>query len=508
MNMRSVRWLSLVLLIAALAIFSVTVLRGTQPYIDFYTADRLAVDYPSVEAGVEAVNMSWKAVNVSGENFMRMEAWVGGRWVLIGEHFAPEKSDRLVVSHPLSFAHPLYRLTILNGRGEIIDERRLELAYTDTGTTPQIVQFIAPVRGGITVDALNSGELRVPVLWHVENRNYNQQSVIEQVAMPSGEIIAAPLSNLQSWLPRQDERSIRLSPVNGDTVFLRLRVVDTVSNQTLIENLITLPVVAHPSDGLAPSVPALPPFDAAILGHVRQIYADGQSQGNTPHSFMKIGDSNIAGDSALCNFGWGNDDLGTYGYLQPTIDLFKNSFCASSASAGRSFSSISLLDPMWTISDSCLPNETPLDCGIREQHPAYALLYFGVQDLERIAWNPALSPNSYQDNLKQILSTLTEHGIIPILTTFPTGYTFHNDGSADVLNAMLVQIATGQHLPLIDLRASTLLYPNRGVDVDGFHMSTPPGGKTLFTGNETLYARTLYELRVLEMLHQLEQALS
>src|SRR4051812_25169953 len=127
MKLRSIRWLGLVILIAVIGIFSVTVIRGTHPYIDFYTADRLAVDYPGVEEGIEAVNMSWKAVNVSDGNFMRMEAWVGGRWVLIGEHFVPEKSDRIVVSHPLSFDHPLYRLTILDGSGTIIDEKRLEL---------------------------------------------------------------------------------------------------------------------------------------------------------------------------------------------------------------------------------------------------------------------------------------------------------------------------------------------------------------------------------------------
>ena len=332
MNLRSIRWLSLIMLIAVLAIFSVSVIRGTQPYIDFYTADRSAVDYPGVEEGVEAVNMSWKAVNVSGENFMRMEAWVGGRWVLIGEHFAPEKSDRIVVSHPLTFDHPLYRLTILDGRGEIIDERRLELTYTDTSTTPKIVQFIAPVRDGVQKDKLNTGKLRVPVLWHIENRNYTQQPVIEQVAMPSGDVIAAPLSNLQSWLPRQDEQNIPLSPVDGDTIFLRLRVVDTTSNQTLIENLITLPVVANSNVNLDLFAPL---FDTAVRNHVREIYADGLSQGNKPHSFMKIGDSNIAGDSALCNFGWGNYDLSAREDLQPTIDVFKSSFCATSASAGR-----------------------------------------------------------------------------------------------------------------------------------------------------------------------------
>ena len=503
MKMRSIRWIGLVILVAALGIFGVRVIHGTQPSIESYTADRLAVDYPAVEAGTEAVNMSWKAVNVTGDNFMRMEAWVGEKWVLIGEHFAPEKSDRIVVSHPLSFAHPLYRLTILNGGGEIIDERKLELTYSDAATMPKILEFIAPVRGGVPADALKNSTVQVPVLWHIENRNYNQQPIIEQVSMPAGDVIATPLGDLQKWLPREGEQNIRLSPTQDDTIFLRLRVVDTGSKQTLVDSLITLPVVPKADDNLAVSVPALPPFDKTILDHVRQIYVDGQAQGNTPHSFMKIGDSNIAKDSALCNFGWGNDDLGSYADLQPTVEQFKDSFCATSASAGRSFSSVSILDPMWATSDSCLPNETPLDCGIRTVHSSYALLYFGVQDVDH-----ALSPDSYRKNLAQILSTLTEHGIIPILSTFPTGYTFHNDGSADKLNGVIAQVAADQHLPVINLRASTALYPNRGVDVDGFHMSTPPGGRTSFTGNETLYARTLYELRVLQMLRQLEQAMS
>ncbi|MBA3870486.1 MAG: SGNH/GDSL hydrolase family protein, partial [Anaerolineae bacterium] len=364
--------------------------------------------------------------------------------------------------------------------------------------TPQIVEFNAPARGGAPADALNSGSLYVPVRWHIENRNYNQQPVIEQVAMPSDEAISAPVSDLKVWLQREGTLDMRLVPVDGDTIFLRLRVIDTTSNQTLTENLISLPVVKNADQTLFD--PVLPPLDAAILDHIKALYKDGQTQGNKPHSFIKVGDSNIAKDSALCNFGWGNDDLGRFADLQPTVDQFKDSFCAESASAGRSFSSVSLLDPMWATSDSCLPNEAPIDCGIREKHPSYAVLYFGVQDVDH-----ALSPDAYHKNLTQILSALTEHGVIPILSTFPTGYTFHNDGSADRLNAIITQIASDQHLPLIDLRGSTSLYPNQGVDVDGFHMSTPPGGKTSFTGNETLYARTLYELRILEVLHQLEQ---
>lgn len=200
---RSLRWLTFgglaaaLLLASARLLFGVTVLRGMQPSIEFYTADRLVVDYPGVEAGLEAVTMSWKAVNVPGDHFMRMEAWVGGRWVLIGEHFAPEKSDRIVVSHPLGFSTPLYRLTILDSSGQIADERRLEIGYSDAETTPRIAQLTAPVRGGIPVDALQNGSVTVPVLWRIEERGYRQQPVIEQVAMPSGAVIAAPLADLE-----------------------------------------------------------------------------------------------------------------------------------------------------------------------------------------------------------------------------------------------------------------------------------------------------------------------
>src|SRR5690606_1197439 len=98
---------------------------------------------------------------------------------------------------------------------------------------------------------------------------------------------------------------------------------------------------------------------------------------------------------------------------------------------------------------------------------------------------------------------LTDSGVVPILTTFPTGYTFHNDGSADALNVMVREVAGAEHVPLIDLRDAVVHYPNRGVDVDGFHMSTPPAGRTSFTGNEWIYSRTLYELLALETLYRL-----
>jgi hypothetical protein len=489
------------ILAVALTFTGVLVLRANQPVIELFTADRLRVDYLLVEEGIEAVNMSWKAVNLSDSHRMRMEAWVGERWVLIGEGFAPEKSDRIVVSHPLSFGQPLYRLSVLDSGDQIVTEKLLELDYNESSTQPQIAQFIAPVRGGILANALQQGEVTVPLIWRIQDRAYAHQPVFEQVLMPSGEVVGTPIHDLDHWLPRQGETTMTLSPVEGDTIFIRMRVMDRQSSALLIEQLITLPVIEDIPVAIAPDEWLR--FDEATQEHVSDILTTGQNLDNNPNVVLKIGDSNIANESVLCNFNRGNYDLGTYTHLQPVIDRFAGSFCAETSAAMRSLSTTSVLDPMWSTAAECQSNETPLACAVRLQKPSYALIYLGVQDLERLAQNPDIAAESYYSNLENIVSELEESCVVAILTTFPTGYTFHNDGTADELNDMIRELAAAQHLPLIDLRAYTIHYPNRGVDVDGFHMSTPPGGRTSFTGNEMLYARTLYELLVLEMLNLL-----
>ena len=505
MRLRSLRWLAVPVLVLIVGGIAVRMLSQPGPFIESFTADHAEVDYEAVEAGLEAVNMSWRAVNLDGGHFMRMEAWVDGRWILIGEHFAPEQTDRIVISHPLSFDLPRYRLTILNAGGAVMAERQLVLHYSSTQSQPIIEQFIAPVRGGIPADAWSRGEVEVPVLWRIAHRTFHQQPVIEQVLMPSGDVIGAPLHDVQRWLPREGERTIPLAPTAADAVFLRLRVVDTGTGQSLADSLITLPVVAEAGAQGAP-VPAQPLLDPATTQHVRAIVVRGHSLGNDPGQLLRVGDSNIADDAAVCNFGIGNYELGPYSELQEVIDRFAASFCDQSPAAAASMSAASLLDPMWAADEQCRPNETPLACGIRLLRPTVALIYIGVQDVDRLSWTAAEPPETYRDHLNCIVTVLADEGVVPIVSTFPTGYTFHNDGSAERLNQMIVEVAAEQHIPLIDLRAETALYPNRGVDVDGFHMSTPPGGTTRFTGNEAVYARTLYELRVLQVLEQLVNA--
>jgi len=469
---------------------------AVSPRVIRYTSDRQHVDYAKTEAGIEAVQMTWRAVRLRDVHHMMMHAWVNNQWVLIGEGFAPEKTDRIVVSHPLSFERPRYRLAIVDASGQIVHQKFLELDYMTETENPEIAEFNAPVANGIPRDALDG--FRVPLQWHINGRGYRQQPVFEQV-LPDGEPVPrdVPLT-FERWMPRYGENDLILKPVAGQEVFIRLRLVDTATRETVTSAVITLPIV----EVVTP--PQAPTFVVDDVTHtaMQAVYNRGreQSAGLPTVPLARIGDSNIVEDAVLCNFKRGNYEIGMYTDLLPTIETYADAFCAPSVSAQRALNTFTLNDPTWADNALCEPDETPLDCELRRSQPIAVLIYIGVQDLELIAWDDSIGMVDVRENYQQLLETLLNAGVIPIVATFPTGHAFHADGSAAAINSMIRSLAAEYHVPLIDLRAATATYPNRGTEVDGFHMSTPPDGKTDFTGNQHVYARTLYELQVLQAL--------
>ncbi len=59
----------------------------------------------------------------------------------------------------------------------------------------------------------------------------------------------------------------------------------------------------------------------------------------------------------------------------------------------------------------------------------------------------------FHDNLSQIIRFLSDHGVVPILTTYPMADTF-NDGKPQTFNAVIRNIAADQNIPLMDVRAA------------------------------------------------------
>ena len=240
-------------------------------------------------------------------------------------------------------------------------------------------------------------------------------------------------------------------------------------------------------------------LDDSVISLARSIYARGQQMGDNPNSLIKIGESNMAGTVYMCPFNYGKYDLGSYKQdLQPVVDRFNatHSFCHYDFTARSGFASANLLDPQWAIEPDCQHGETPLECGYRIYKPSYALIYLGIADMG------FYSTEQYHDNLIKILQFLSDHGVVPILSTFPMADSF-NDGKPQLFNAVIRQIATDNHIPLIDIRSVLYTYANRGMGPDGYHFSVRDTSQTDFTGDEKIYGRTERELLTLQMLKAL-----
>jgi uncharacterized protein YraI len=264
---------------------------------------------------------------------------------------------------------------------------------------------------------------------------------------------------------------------------------------------------AAPGQPGEPSAPVIPPertdypalwLGDAVLRNARNIYARGQRLGNNPNSLIKIGESNTAGTVYMCTFHYGNYDLGPFTDLQPVVDRFNStgSFCHYDYTARSGFATANLLDPQWAVEQECQAGESPLACAYRIYKPSYALIYIGIADMG------FYTEKQFHDNLEAVLKYLGDHGVVPILTTYPMADTF-NDGKPQTFNAVIRQVAAADNIPLMDVRSVLYNYANRGTGPDGYHLSVRDTEFTSFGGDQNTYGRTERELLTLQMLKAL-----
>ncbi len=218
--------------------FVVTVAAQGTPQIVSFTVDDPVVNYTATEAGVETAVFTWEAVNLRRGDTMRMDAWVGGAWVLIGEGFEPAKSDELVIAHPAQFGNPRYRLSILDATGAIVAAEELELQYS-APTAPTRVDWVKARAYSVA-----PGDVTEPLLihWHVANRPPNANLVFEQV-LPNGEVVNIEMGEQKQWYNAFAEGTVQpQDPGAGYDVVLRLRVVDQDTGITLASRDSMVPV--------------------------------------------------------------------------------------------------------------------------------------------------------------------------------------------------------------------------------------------------------------------------
>lgn len=226
--------------------------------------------------------------------------------------------------------------------------------------------------------------------------------------------------------------------------------------------------------------------------HIVEIYNQGQRLGRDPGSFSKLGASVIDTFHFLGRFDQGPYDLGPYTYLQPAVDQFSGSFERESVATRRGLTAQATFDPMWATAEDCLANESVLDCEIRLHNPSILLIVLGTNDL--------YPENEFETNLKAIVETTLDLGVIPVLATKADRF----EGEDNRNNLAIRRVADEYQVPLwdFDLLAATL--PDRGMSGDDVHLTMyDPYDYTRALAFKTGYG--LYNLSALMMLYEIWQ---
>jgi hypothetical protein len=198
--------------------------------------------------------------------------------------------------------------------------------------------------------------------------------------------------------------------------------------------------------------PVIPELESAAF----EIYRRGQELGRDPHVFSVIGDCQSSPTYFLSIY-----DEGRYTLpegeenLQETIDWYAGSFEHRSVTVKNGMTAPGTLNPYWGDPDLCEPKETPIECEIRISNPSLVLISLGTN------WNPATSQEDYIAYLNQIMDTLIEQGVLPVLSTKAD----NTEGDYS-RNLAMAQVAYDRHLPLWNFWATVQDLPNTGLDKD------------------------------------------
>ncbi len=195
-----------------------------------------------------------------------------------------------------------------------------------------------------------------------------------------------------------------------------------------------------------------------VAEHVREIYANGKTQQRNPYAFSKIGDSVVLTPHFLARFDSDNYNLGIYDYLQPTIDHFAGSFSRYGQSAHVGLSFRTLYELGWPDEKYCEPEEDVVACEIRHHNPSIFIIRMGTNDSV---------PSAMEANLRQLLESLIDQGIVPILGTKNDRF----DDEKNTNNQIVRDLSEEYAVPLwdFDLLANTM--PLRGLSGDNAHLT-------------------------------------
>jgi hypothetical protein len=192
----------------------------------------------------------------------------------------------------------------------------------------------------------------------------------------------------------------------------------------------------------------------------REVYQRGQTSGNDPRAFSKIGDGEISAEWFFTAFDRGEDyyDLGSYQNLIPAIEHFAGSFERIGMAARRGFNTGRILDPSESDSNPCEASESPLTCELRLHRPAFAILSLGT--------NQVWKPEEFEIGMRQILDILLSQNVVPILST--KGDNLEGDHR---INRTMACLSQEYAVPLWNFWSAIQPLPNHGLQPDLEHLT-------------------------------------
>lgn len=185
-------------------------------------------------------------------------------------------------------------------------------------------------------------------------------------------------------------------------------------------------------------------------------------------------------------------------YSVPPRAGVDTSFHQTSLAASSAFNAAAVLDPIWANPAFCQPGESPLLCEYRVMRPAVSVIMLGSVDVQ------IYDTYTFQVSMTQVVQATINQGIIPVLTTFPTGPNYHEPTALEV-NGIILDIAQQEQIPVINLWRAARSLPEGGLQEDDFHLTARGDNFQSFSGDERVYAQTLRNLLTLLTLDSLRQ---
>ena len=202
-----------------------------------------------------------------------------------------------------------------------------------------------------------------------------------------------------------------------------------------------------------PVVPIASPEMKAIFQH-------GLALGNNPAAFSKIGDGEISAVWFLTQYDMdpSNYHLGAHTELQSVIEHFSGSYGRVGTAAGRGYNTTIILGPVLAGIKGCNPGESHLDCELRVNHPSFAILSLGT--------NQVWQPDVFEPGLRQIIERLLQAEVVPILSTKADNL----EGNYRI-NTIIARLAYEYNLPLWNFWRAVQPLPANGLQPDHEHLT-------------------------------------